>query len=254
MAERPLIGPGLFLTNGRVVNYQRVRTNQVMDTLMEYTCLSILPVFPRVRGKPDHVSSQGKEAIFATHDIYMLCTNVASLVSHILLCSLYMRHSSCDNTDHILYKILKAMLTAFITTNTRNSGIPSAKANSITRSFPPLFMIKLPEEEHIVEELQEIESMQIVVQVIMIIVSVCKAFIVLYYCCKKCRHMYTMFKYCFPFLPISRILRTSYRTDLFVEVSNLMKGNTIWVHFMATGYFPTNIHLSRPILKESVRI
>ena len=33
--------------------------------------LSILPAFPRVGGKPDHVSSQGKEAIFATHDIYL---------------------------------------------------------------------------------------------------------------------------------------------------------------------------------------
>ena len=42
-----------------------------MDTLTEYTCLNILPVFPRVGGKPDHVSSQGKEAVFATHDIYL---------------------------------------------------------------------------------------------------------------------------------------------------------------------------------------
>ena len=50
------------------------------------------------------------------------------------------------------------------------------------------------------------------------------------------------------------MLRTSHRTDLFVEVTNLMKGNTVWVHFTAIGYFPTNIHLSRPILKESVRI
>ena len=68
MAERPLIGRGLFLTNGRAVNYQRVHTNQAMDTLTEYTCLSILPAFPRVGGKPDHISSQGKEAIFAMHD------------------------------------------------------------------------------------------------------------------------------------------------------------------------------------------
>ena len=65
--------------------------------------------------------------------------------------------------------------------------------------------------------------------------------------------MCTLFKYCFPFLPISRILQTSRRTDLFVEVTNVTKGNTVWVHFMTTGYFPTNIHLSRPILKESVR-
>ena len=33
-----------------------------------------------------------------------------------------------------------------------------------------------------------------------------------------------------------------------------MKGNTVWVQVMATGYFPTDIHLSRPIPKESVRI
>ena len=68
MVERPLIGQGLFLTNGRAANYQRVHTNQAMDTLTEYTCLSILPAFPRVGGKPDHISSQGKEAVFVTHD------------------------------------------------------------------------------------------------------------------------------------------------------------------------------------------
>ena len=39
-----------------------------MDTSPEYTCLGILPAIPRVGGKPDHVSSQGKEAVFVTHD------------------------------------------------------------------------------------------------------------------------------------------------------------------------------------------
>ena len=32
------------------------------------------------------------------------------------------------------------------------------------------------------------------------------------------------------------------------------KGNTAWAHFTVTGYFPTNIHLSRPIPTESVRL
>ena len=149
---------------------------------------------------------------------------------------------------------MQAMLMAFITTNTSNSGIPSTKANSIRGTFPPLFMIKIPEEEQIVQDLQEIESMQLVVQVIMVIVCIIVAFIVLYYCCKKFRHTCTLFKYCFPFLPILRILGTSRRTHLFIEVTNVMKGTTVWAHFMATGYFPTNIHLSRPIPKESVRI
>ena len=138
--------------------------------------------------------------------------------------------------------------------NMSNSGIPSAKANSTSRTFPLLFMIKIPEKEQRVEDLQEIESMQLVVQVIMVIVCIIVAFIVLYYCCKKFRHMHTLFKYCFPFLPILRILRTSQRTDLCIEVTNVTKGNTVWAHFMATGYFPTNIHLSRLKLKESVRI
>ena len=151
-------------------------------------------------------------------------------------------------------KTMQAMLTAFITMNTSNSGIPSAKANSISRTFPQLFMIKIPQEEQIIEDLQEIKSMQLVIQVIMVIVCIIIAFIALYYCCKKFRHMHTLFKYCFPFLPISKLFRTSHRTDLFTEVTNLIEGNTVWVHFTTTGYFPTNIHLSRPIPKESVRI
>ena len=106
-------------------------------------------------------------------------------------------------------KTMQTMLTAFITMNRSNSGIPSAKTNSISRTFPLLFMIKIPEEEQIVEDLQEIESMQLVVQVIMVIVCIIIAFIVLYYCCQKFRHMCTLFKFCFPFLPISGILRTS---------------------------------------------
>ena len=130
-------------------------------------------------------------------------------------------------------KIMQAMLTAFITMNTSNSGIPFAKANSISRTFPPLFMIKIPEEEQIVKDLQEIESMQLVVQVIMVIVCIIIAFIVLYYCCKNFRHMRTLFKYCFLFLPILRILRTSCTTDLFIEVTNVMKGNTVWAHITA---------------------
>ena len=66
--------------------------------------------------------------------------------------------------------------------------------------------------------------------------------------------MHSIVKYCFPFFPISRILRGTHRTDLFVEVTNLMKGNTIWAHYTLIGYYPTSIRLSRQILKENVHI
>ena len=105
--------------------------------------------------------------------------------------------------------MMQAMLMAFITANTSNSGIPSAKANPIIRTFSSLFTIKVSKEVKIVDNLQEIKSMQLIVQVIMVIVCILVAFIILYYCCKKFRHMHTSFKYCFPLLPISRILQTS---------------------------------------------
>ena len=46
-------------------------------------------------------------------------------------------------------KTMQPMLTAFITTNMNNSGIPSTKDNPISITFPPLFTIKISEEEEI---------------------------------------------------------------------------------------------------------
>ena len=92
------------------------------------------------------------------------------------------------------------------------------------------------------------------IQVIMIIVCIAIALIVMYFCCTKCRHICTIFKYCFPFLPISHMVRTSRCTNLFIEVTNITKGNGIWAHFVSTRYFPSQIQLSRPIQKDDVQI
>ena len=56
------------------------------------------------------------------------------------------------------------------------------------------------------------------------------------------------------FLPISCILGTSQYTDLFVEVTNVTKGNSIWAHFALTGCFPSQIQMFRQIQKEDVQI
>ena len=91
------------------------------------------------------------------------------------------------------------MLAAFIKTNTKNSGIQS---------------INLLTEEEILEDLKEISAMEYVVQVIMIIVCMAVVIIIMYFCCTKCRCTHTIFKYCFPVLPISLIVPMSHRTDL----------------------------------------
>ena len=152
------------------------------------------------------------------------------------------------------HKTMQAMLTAFLQMNTKNTGIQSVQADQIGRTYPPLFTLNLPKEEEIIDDLREISAMEYVVQVIMIIVCIAVVIIVMYFCCTKCRHTHTIFKYCFPFLPISCIIRTSRHTDLFVEVTNVTKGNGIWAHFISTGYFSSQIQLSRPIQKDDVQI
>ena len=83
---------------------------------------------------------------------------------------------------------MQAMLAAFITMNT--SGIPPTKTNPISRMFPPLFMINLPKEDHIVEDLEDIEGMQTTIQAISFIVCVIVAIIILYQIFKRCHYMH----------------------------------------------------------------
>ena len=113
------------------------------------------------------------------------------------------------------------MLTAFLQTNTKNTGIQSVQADQIGRTYLPLFTINLLKEEEILDDLKEIFTTEYVVKVIMIIVCIAVVIIIMYFCCTKCRHTRTIFKYCFPFLPISHVVRMSHRTDLFVEVTNI---------------------------------
>ena len=121
------------------------------------------------------------------------------------------------------HKTMQVMLTAFLQTNTKNSGIQSVQADQIGRTYPPLFMINLPKEEEILDDLKEISTMEYVVHVIMIIVCLAVVIIIMYFCCTKCRHTCTIFEYCFPFLLISFIVCMSCHTDLLVEVTNILK-------------------------------
>ena len=151
-------------------------------------------------------------------------------------------------------KTMQVMITAFLQTNIKNTAIQSVQVDQIGRTYPLLFTLNLPKEEEVMDDLREITTMGYVVQVIMIIVYITIVLIIMYFCCTKCRHTRTIFKYCFPFLPISCIVHTSRCTNLFVEVTNVTKGNGIWAHFISTEYFPTQIQLSRPIQKDDVHI
>ena len=73
---------------------------------------------------------------------------------------------------------MQAMLAALIAMNT--SGIPPSKVNPIGRMSPPLFTINLPEEDQIVEDLEDIEGIQTTIQVLSFFVCAIVAIIILY--------------------------------------------------------------------------
>ena len=134
------------------------------------------------------------------------------------------------------------------------SGIPPTKANPIGMTYPPLFTINLPKEDQIVDDLEDIKGMQITIQAISFVVCAIVAIIILYQIFKRCQYMCSIVKYCFPFFLILRLWRGTCQTDLFMEVTNLTKGNAVWAHFTSTGYYPTSIRLLRQISKEKVCI
>ena len=49
-------------------------------------------------------------------------------------------------------KTMQVMVTAFLQTNSKNSGIQSVQADQIGRTYPPLFTINLPKEEEILDD------------------------------------------------------------------------------------------------------
>ena len=103
-------------------------------------------------------------------------------------------------------KTMQVMLAAFLQMNTKNTSIQSVQADQIGRTYPPLFTLNLPKDDEIIDDLREITAMEYVVQVIMIIVCIAVVIIIMNFCCTKCRHTHTIFKYCFLFLPISCIV------------------------------------------------
>ena len=192
-----------------------------------------------------HMIDEQDAQIFKSHDDYV--RNKRKLIQYLKYAEIWQSTSViclyaaflCDILLIVTFivffikycKTMQAMLAAFISTNI--SGIPPTKANPIGKTLPHLFTINLPEEDQIVDDLEDIKGMQSTIQAISFIVCTIVAIIILYQIFKRCQYTCSIVKYCFPFFPISSILRGTHT-----------KGNTIWAHYTLTGYYPTSIRLS----------
>ena len=126
--------------------------------------------------------------------VLIICSYIAFLGDTLLMVSFIVFFTRYHRT-------IQAMLRAFLSTNA--SGISHVKANVIGRTFPLLLTIDLPEEEQIIEDLDDIEGMQVTVQAMSIFVFAIIVIILLYQICKRCRYTHSIIKYCFPFFPVS---------------------------------------------------
>ena len=67
---------------------------------------------------------------------------------------------------------------------------------------------------------------------------------ILYTIFKKCRYVSSLLWVCFPLYPFSTILQGTTRTDIFVEVVNLVLVKAMWAHFTSVAVHPLQLQIT----------
>ena len=157
------------LLHSDIPGYEEAQENHILKDSMMYTYLEKVLV---------HMIDEQDAQIFKSHDDYAI--NKRKFIQYLKYAETWQSTSViclyaaflCDIllivTSVVFFlkycKTMQALFAAFISTNT--SRIPPTKANPIGRMLPPLFTINLPEEDQIVDDLEDIEGMQITIQTI----------------------------------------------------------------------------------------
>ena len=63
-----------------------------------------------------------------------------------------------------------------------------------------------------------------------------------------------MARTCFPLYPLSRIVRGTARTDIFVEITDLQTTQTMWAHFARVAVHPTLITVTGNLNSSDIQI
>ena len=68
---------------------------------------------------------------------------------------------------------------------------------------------------------------------------------------RKCKYVSSVPRICFPVYPISKILRGSARTDIFIEVIDVSMTAAMWAYLATTSVFPSSLRLTgRPAASD----
>ena len=70
------------------------------------------------------------------------------------------------------------------------------------------------------------------------------------YC--KCKYRSLVTGVCFPVYPLSKIVRGKYHTDIFIEVTNTMTCQTLWVHLIKVTVYPSQLYFERKVNSNQI--
>ena len=71
---------------------------------------------------------------------------------------------------------------------------------------------------------------------------------------RRYRYVSSMARTCFPLYPLSRIVRGTARTDIFVEITDLQTSQTMWAHFARVAVHPTLLTITGNLNSSDIQI
>jgi hypothetical protein len=104
------------------------------------------------------------------------------------------------------------------------------------------FIFTLPPEIHHTDEQIENLSKSTVISSTTIITIICVILVIFYVMFKKLRRRSSIANACFPLYPLSKIIRGTARSDIFLEIVDHHSSETIWVHVAHVSCHPNDIH------------
>ena len=179
-----------------------------------------------------------------------LCSWIGIVLSAVSLFAL--SYWFCINKKYIMSLISGHYASMEISTD--YVVVPKPASAAPVPTMPPLITLNPKIFEETEDEFHEIAGTQLATMICVLIIVILMVTTILYAVFKRCRHASSLVRAAFPLYPLSRILRGKYRSDIFLEITNRSKGNTLWAHLKAVGLYPTSFTVNGQLTIEDIEV
>jgi hypothetical protein len=101
------------------------------------------------------------------------------------------------------------------------------------------------------ENVKQVNVLAIFFYVLFFLAMICAVSFWMY---KRCRHRSSLARVCFPLYPLNKWLRGSARSDIFIEITDISTGNTIWGHLGRTSVYPSRLRFIGHVNSSDLQI